>query len=255
MPLFERQLFANRQVVMGLIAGIFVSAALAGFRFMIPLVLQSNAVGFTALQTGLALLPYTSATFLFSWLSPSLSLRFAPKYIIQFGLTLILVGIIALDQGTDAQINIWAMLPGIFIIGMGKGIASPQLSDCTLSAIPKKQSGMGAGLEQLSKGIGLALGTALLGSLLISACYANFVDLVEQQDHSVFTPVQKEKITKNIQGAFQTMTPIQEQHFIAHLPLKDPHTFEFECGHCHCTGDTNYLCRSFCNGSNWTIVY
>ena len=51
-----------------------------------------------------------------------------------------------------------------------------------------------------------------------------------QQEHARLTPVQKEKIVENIQGAFQEMTPIEEQNFIDRLPLKDSRTFEADVG-------------------------
>lgn len=230
MPLLERQLFANGQFMTGLTSEVFVSAALAGFGFIIPLVLQSAPVHLTVLQTGLVLLPYTIAIFVFSLLSSSLSRRFAPKYVIQFGLILTLVGILALGRGTYTHINVWAMLPGLFVVGMGNGIAFPQLSDLTLSAIPEKQSGMGTGVEETFREIGLALGTAILGSLLINASYANFVDLVAQQKDLVVSPAQKEEMIEKIQGAFQTMTVIEEEDFIAQLALKDMHSFELDIG-------------------------
>jgi MFS family permease len=228
--LFERQLFSNQQFSTGLTVEGLVNITQAGIFFMLPVVLQSGPLRFNALQTGLILLPLTATAFVASFVFARLSAIISAKYLLQFGLVLLAMGILTLDIATHKQIVVREMLPGLFLIGIGMGITNPQLSNITLSAVPADKSGPATGIEETIRESGAALGTALIGSMLIAIAFTNLADLVWQQDYIEAGRTQKQEFASELQGAFQTMTPAKELTFMSRLPVANQSQFNLEVG-------------------------
>jgi MFS family permease len=207
-----------------------VNITQAGLFFMLPLVLQSGPLRFNALQTGLILLPLTATAFVTSFTFARLSAIVSAKYLLQFGLVLLAMGFLTLDIATHKQIVVREMLPGLFLIGIGMGITNPQLSNITLSAVPADKSGPATGIEETIRESGAALGTALLGSMMIAIAFTNLADLVWQQGYIEAGRTQKQELVTELQGAFQTMTPAKELTFMSRLPVVNRSQFNLDVG-------------------------
>ncbi len=78
--------------------------------------------------------------------------------------------IAALDEGAGAEITLWPML----LAGLGIGALASQLGAVTVSALPDEQSGEVGGLQNTFSNLGISLGTALSGAILMSALTASF---------------------------------------------------------------------------------
>ena len=117
MPLFQGRFFRSRQYTFGLITGTFVSISMAGFLFIMPVFLL--AIGMSNFQAGLVLLPYTIALSIFSLTTSSLSGKIAPKYIIQFGIVLMLFGVWITYDVIDTNLAIAQLIPGLALFGTG----------------------------------------------------------------------------------------------------------------------------------------
>jgi len=87
--------------------------------------------------------------------------------------TLVLIG--GLSPGADAGIVAIPML----LMGFGIGALAPQLGAITVSAVSDKDSAEVGGIQNTVTNFGAALGTALVGAVLISSLTAGLLHGVE----------------------------------------------------------------------------
>src|SRR6478609_389039 len=140
----------------GLMAFFFQYLLQAGLFFAVPLFL-SIALGLSAIDTGLRIMP----------LSITLVIAAVGFPMLFAGLV---VFVAALDAGAGAEITLWPML----LAGLGIGALASQLGAVTVSALPDEQSGEVGGLQNTFSNLGISLGTALSGAILMSALTASF---------------------------------------------------------------------------------
>ena len=76
----------------------------------------------------------------------------------------------ALDAGAGPEIVTWPML----LAGLGIGALASQLGAVTVSSVPDEQSGEVGGLQNTFSNLGISIGTALAGAILMSALTASF---------------------------------------------------------------------------------
>jgi len=160
------RLFGIKTFGAGNIVALVVSLGEFGLLFGLPLFLQSVR-GYDALQTGVILLALAVGSFTASGLGAPLSQRFGPVRVLQLGMALEAVGIIALGFMLSTTITGWQMAPWLFLYGMGVGFATAQLTGVILSEVPVAQSGQASAVQSTSRQVGAAIGTAIIGATLI----------------------------------------------------------------------------------------
>jgi hypothetical protein len=144
LPLFQGTFFRSPQYTFGLLTNTLCSVSIAGFLFITPLFLQS--LGATGLETGIILLPYSICLVLFSLTTASLSQIIPPKYIIQFGLALMLTGVWLTHDILTVQVTEEQLFWGFVLFGSGTGIVLAQVSNVPLSAVSSSESGTASGV-------------------------------------------------------------------------------------------------------------
>src|SRR4249919_953412 len=146
----------------------------AGTFFVVPLFL-SVALGLSAIETGVRLLPLSLTLLLFAVGVPKLRPNASPRRVIQFGFVALFAGLVLLvallDVGVGPEIVTWPLL----LAGSGLGAMASQLGSVTVSAVPDEQSGEVGGLQNTGTQLGASIGTALAGAVLISALTASFL--------------------------------------------------------------------------------
>jgi len=177
-PLVDLDLLRNAQLTGGLVMFLFQFLLQAGLFFTIPLYL-SVALGLSALDTGVRLLPLSVTLLVAAIGIPRLWPNASPRRVVAWGLAALLAGIVsllaALDVGTGPEIVTVPLL----LAGLGVGALSSQLGAVTVSAVPDRLSGEVGGLQNTSTNLGASLGTALAGSVLIGALTATFLSGIE----------------------------------------------------------------------------
>jgi hypothetical protein len=151
---------------------------LAGTFFAVPLFL-SIALGLSAIETGVRLLPLSLSMLAFATLLPRLRPHASPRRVVRRSFVVVFCGlallVALLDVGSGAEVITWPML----LVGAGLGAMASQLGAATVSAVPDEQSGVVGGLQNTGSQLGSSLGTALAGALLIAALTASFFSGVE----------------------------------------------------------------------------
>ena len=71
-----------------------------------------------------------------------------------------------LGLSLSPTVSAWAMVPWLFLYGMGVGMATAQLTGVILTDVPVEASGQAAGIQSTFRQVGSALGIAILGTIL-----------------------------------------------------------------------------------------
>jgi hypothetical protein len=88
----------------------------------------------------------------------------------------LVVMVAALDSGAGAEVTTWPML----LAGIGIGALASQLGSITVSAVPDEQSGEVGGLQNTITNLGISVGTALTGAIVIAALSSTFLTGVQE---------------------------------------------------------------------------
>lgn len=159
--LFRRRAFTGVQL-----AAFGVSSSLFSLFLYITLYMQ-NYLGLTPFATGLRYLPVTAVSFLFSPIAGLMLSRVPARVLIGVGLTAIGVGLYLI--GGNSPGDEWtALLPGFVIAGAGVGLINPAIADVAVSVVPKRQSGMAAGINDTFRQVGISVGIAVWGALFVA---------------------------------------------------------------------------------------
>ena len=67
---------------------------------------------------------------------------------------------------TEADSSWWLFLPGLLVALPGAGMFNPAVSQVALSSAPIEQSGLAAGVNDIFRQAGIAVGIAALGALI-----------------------------------------------------------------------------------------
>lgn len=176
-PLVRPSIFRYREMNAGLTMFFLQYLVQAGVFFTIPLFL-SVALGLTALETGVRILPLSITLLAGAVGIPRFFPRASPRLVVRLGVLAMLAGtlvlIVAIDPAAEAAI---VTLP-LLLIGLGIGALASQLGAVTVSAVPDRLSGEVGGLQNTATNLGAAIGTALAGSILIAALTTSFLTSV-----------------------------------------------------------------------------
>jgi hypothetical protein len=178
-PLVRTELLHNARLVGGLTMFFFQFLIQAGLFFTVPLFL-SVALGLSAFETGLRLMPL-SVTLLVAALGiPKFLPTASPRTVVRWGLGLLLAGILSLIAGLEAGVGAEVVTVPLLLAGLGVGALASQLGAVTVSAVPDEASGEVGGLQNTMTNLGASLGTALAGSILVAGLTTAFLQGIDQ---------------------------------------------------------------------------
>ena len=168
MPLVSLKLFRNR----GFVAGASVVGVMMlgqnGVIFSLPVFLQSVR-HLDAFHTGLTLVPLSIMLFIVSPLAAVLTKRVPHKRLVQTGLVINVVALLALRWALGVDTPLSYLIPGLVLYGTGMGLVMSQINNLTLSAVPVQEAGEASGVTNTFRQIGLTLGAAIIGSVLLTS--------------------------------------------------------------------------------------
>ncbi len=177
-PLVDPGILRNSQLRAGLTTFFAQYFVQGGLFFAVPLFL-SVALGLSAIETGVRLLPLSVTLLIAAAGIPRYLPNASPRRVAQLGFITLLAGLVvfiaALDQGAGAEITTWPML----LAGAGVGALASQLGSVTVSAVSDERSGEVGGLQNTLTNLGISISTALTGAILIAALSSSFLTGVE----------------------------------------------------------------------------
>jgi MFS family permease len=192
-PLFDVTLLRNRQLAGGLTMFCFQFLIQAGLFFTVPLFL-SVALGLSAVETGVKLMPLSVALLITAVGVPKFWPQASPRRVVTLGLLALLAGIASLMMALDVGVGAEIVSVPLVLAGLGVGCLASQLGAVTVSAVPDELSGEVGGLQNTSTNLGASLGTALAGSLLIAGLTSSFIQGIEENPNVPDTVAQSASV-------------------------------------------------------------
>lgn len=163
-PLVPMRLFADRGFTSGSTVQLCFSAAMAGFFLILALYLQIG-LHFSAIASGLTLLPFTAGAFVGSAVSVPLAPRIGKPLVIA-GALMQAGGIAWARQVVEAQgahLSGWDLLWPLALAGLGLGFLVVPLVDLALATVDVRDAGAASGVYSTFQQFGAALGVAVTG--------------------------------------------------------------------------------------------
>src|SRR4051794_27931441 len=170
-PLFSITLFRNRTSNLGLITQNVQWLVLQGVFFVISVFLQQER-GYSAIQTGLTLVPATIGILLSSGMAQRMASRHPQRLLIRAGFTITMTGIALLLLLAREDSANWTFWPGLFLMGFGVGTMLTASVNVVQSAWPEDVQGDISGVSRSVSNLGSSLGVAVAGSVLVAATAA-----------------------------------------------------------------------------------
>ncbi|MFF3334996.1 MFS transporter [Streptomyces sp. NPDC002888] len=177
-PLVHLTLLRRPVLRSGLMSLLFQNLILLGLFFTIPLYLQV-VQGFDAFQTGLRLLPVSVAMLVASLVAARLGRAVGARRMVRSALLTLAAAIVWLLATIEPDIDDAQFAGAMALLGVGMGLLASQLGNVVQSSAGEEERSEVGGLQFTAQNLGSALGTALIGSLLIGALAHAFTAQVE----------------------------------------------------------------------------
>ena len=162
----------------GLTAFLFQFLLQAGLFFCVPLYL-SVALGLSAVETGVRILPLSVTLMLAAVGIPKVWPHASPRRVARLGFFALLAGIVSLMGALEIGAGPEVVTVPLLLAGLGIGALASQLGAVTVSSVPDEQSPEVGGLQNTFTNLGASIGTALAGAILVSALTSSFLTGIE----------------------------------------------------------------------------
>jgi MFS family permease len=167
-PLISTSLFSNRASNLALITQNLQWFLLMGTSFVVSVYLQVVR-GYSAIDTGLIFTAATAGILISSLAAERLAKRRAQSTLIRAGFAVTLAGIALLLALVRETSGVATFVPGLLLIGLGTGTMLTPSVNVVQSSFPEERQGEISGLSRSVSNLGSSLGTAIVGTILLSA--------------------------------------------------------------------------------------
>jgi DHA2 family methylenomycin A resistance protein-like MFS transporter len=158
------RLFARPALAAGSLVGLLINLGFYGQLFLMSLYLQ-DVRGYSALVTGLALLPEAGLLIVASTASGRIMARTGPPIPMLAGLTLGGAGLLGLVVA-GAHTSYLLLVAPMAAAGFGMALTMPAATASVIEAAPADRGVIASGVINAARQAGGVLGVALLGSLV-----------------------------------------------------------------------------------------
>jgi EmrB/QacA subfamily drug resistance transporter len=156
--------------------GSFLASLLVGFSmlgtFLFLTYFLQGILGYSALRTGFAFLPFSGGIILGATLASRLLPRTGPKMLMVVGLSLATAGLIWFTRlGVDSA-YLTHVLGAEILVSIGMGLAFVPMNSTSLYGVDEDNAGVASALVNTTQQVGGALGTAFLNTVAASSTAA-----------------------------------------------------------------------------------
>lgn len=178
-PAVDLRVLKDKNLAIGTVLSFILGFGLYGSTFVIPLFTQ-NSLGWTALQSGLMLVPSSVATgFMMPIVGRALQKNIPHKYLIALGFSVFfgysLWAYTVITPFTGENNFFWMLM----VRGIGLGLLFVPTTTLALSSLKGKEIGQGAAFTGMVRQLGGSFGIALISTFISRQNVQHRADLVE----------------------------------------------------------------------------
>ncbi|MER7894313.1 MFS transporter [Micromonospora sp. NPDC094482] len=162
-PMLPLRLMGRRAFATSIVLYLLMTFGLFGALFLISQYFQ-NALGYTPMQAGLAMVPAATMPVLVAPLSGLVARRYGSSSALFAGLALQAIGLGWLSLAVAPGASYIRILPSLLTVGVAIGMFFGQISKVILESVPAEWEGIAAGVGTTFRQLGTTLGIAILGA-------------------------------------------------------------------------------------------
>jgi EmrB/QacA subfamily drug resistance transporter len=166
-PALDVRLFGDRRLSTAAASIALVFFSLSGAFFFTSFYTQ-NVRGYSPLHAGLLTIPLAAGQLLCAPRTASLVRRFGAKAVVTTGLVIVAVALMGYHL-LGATTPIWWLEVTYLLQGAGMGLVMPPATEGVMSVVPRERGGAGSAITNTCRQVAVALGVAVLGSVLAQA--------------------------------------------------------------------------------------
>jgi MFS transporter, DHA2 family, multidrug resistance protein len=163
-PAVNLRLFRDKVFTSGTLIGSVMFAMLLASMFLLPVFMQ-EMLGFTAMQSGLALLPRVGVMMVATPIVGRLYNLVSPRLLVGIGVVLVSLGSFLLG-GVTLRTTALGITTTILVQGVGFSFLFVPLTTAALSNVPRTKLSDATGLNSLLRMIGGSMGVAVFATML-----------------------------------------------------------------------------------------
>jgi EmrB/QacA subfamily drug resistance transporter len=164
LPMLDLSLFRSGTFAGANLVAILVTLAMFGIFVFFPIYMQSFR-GWSPIQAGAALLPWTLMIVVFAPIAGKLSDRVGSRWLMAGGMSVVAVCCLLLSTVT-LHSTFWHMLPAFLLGGLGMSFVMTPMSAAAMGAAPVDKAGVASGVLNTFRQVGVALGIAITGAII-----------------------------------------------------------------------------------------
>ena len=195
-PAVNLRLFRNGTFASATLIGSIMFANLMANMFLLPVYMQ-ELLGFTALKSGLALVPRALVMLLVTPIVGRIYNRVSPRLLVAIGLACVAVGSLNMGQFT-LETSATGIVAVLLLQGFGFSCLFVPLTTVALSHVPRTNLTDASGLNSLVRQFGGSAGLAIYGTLLDQSATRSTAALAA--DVNPYRPVVVERLTMMSRG-------------------------------------------------------
>jgi EmrB/QacA subfamily drug resistance transporter len=184
-----------------------VMFSMFGSIFFLSQYLQS-VLGFTALETGVRMLPLAFTLVLVSASSARIASFLGTKITVALGIGIVGAGLLLMSQVFAIDTGYSTIMATIIFVATGMGLTMSPATNSVMQSIPVSKAGIGSAMNDTTRQLGGAMGIAVLGTIMNNAYLdginAGMVAIQEQIPAAMRANMPEqayEAISSSIQGA------------------------------------------------------
>jgi EmrB/QacA subfamily drug resistance transporter len=167
-PLFPPHIWKLTTLVSSTTVMLGVTGILVGTVFLTSIFVQT-VLGYSALEAGVALLPFAFAITAGTLVARHLMAHASPRIVATIGLVLVAVAACLLSTVSGDAHYTTGLLPGLIGLGLGVGMVFVPVSVTAMSGIPASHAGVASGFLMTGHEVGAAIGVAVLSAVASTA--------------------------------------------------------------------------------------
>jgi EmrB/QacA subfamily drug resistance transporter len=167
-PLLPLRVVLDRNRGGSYLASLLVGSAMLGTFLFLTYFFQGT-LGYSAVRTGFAFLPFSGGIILGATLSSRLLPRMGARPLMVTGLLMGTAGLVWFTQLTAASSFLAHVIGAEILTSVGMGLAFVPMSSTALVGVDPSDAGVASALVNTTQQVGSSLGTALLNTLAASA--------------------------------------------------------------------------------------
>ena len=173
-PMLDLSLFRNGTFAGANLVAILVTLAMFGIFVFFPIYMQTFR-GWSPIQAGAALLPWTVMVVIFAPIAGKLSDRVGSRWLMAGGMTVVAICCLLLSTVT-LHSSFWHMLPAFILGGLGMSFVMTPMSAAAMGAAPVDKAGVASGVLNTFRQVGVALGIGIMGAIISNRAAAAAAD-------------------------------------------------------------------------------